>query len=280
MMKNDEERQEQAVEVQPQTDPQSQASESHISLAYAGIIISSIVLLVSLTANAYSVETGPRYRYGISLASIAMIFSTLGWFLSNFTSNNDLIIRYINVFLFVWCLVGACFMTFGSSAPFEVTGNGYFGSWGLAIFSIMALGVNMESLRENVAHNGLKNGASLGAFASSLVLLVAISTNGIDKNSDDYGELVFALMVALLTIVIRGAVLLLHANNSGDESTQEQQPNSASVVFLLVLSILWITAACLVTFRGPFVNTGNGYFGAWGGAATSVFAVHAARRGQ
>jgi len=295
-MKNDEERQEQAVVPPPLpedtmydvTQSENQQQQQNIdnqqdaSLSYVGMIASSIVLLICLTSDEF-IETGHMYKYGLSLASIAMISSVLGWFLLMNTGAHDPMVRYNNVFLLIWCWIGAFFMTFGSAAPFQVTGNGYFASWGLVIFSTMALGVNLTSLRETAAHNGFQNkGAILGTFTSSLVLLTAISTHGIHHKSADFAELIFALIVSLLTIVVCGAMFLQNDNPNGDmESAQEpeqQQQDPKGMLFLLILSILWIMTAWSVTFRGPFVNTGNGYFGAWGGAVTSVYALHAARQ--
>ena len=49
-----------------------------------------------------------------------------------------------------------------------------------------------------------------------------------------------------------------------------------SVELFGLLSVAWIVEACLVTFNGPFIYTGNGYFASWAAAATSSMAACAA----
>merc|ERR1712238_343490 len=44
-------------------------------------------------------------------------------------------------------------------------------------------------------------------------------------------------------------------------------------IFITVFAILWIVAACLCTFNGPFTFTGNGYFAAWGSVVCTIFAI-------
>ena len=64
---------------------------------------------------------------------------------------------------------------------------------------------------------------------------------------------------------------VLHSDNDGDgdgEGMSDDKSNMESfqVLFFGIFAILWIVMACLVTFRGPFLVTGNGYFAAWIGS--------------
>lgn len=121
---------EQQPEIDPESDEQAATGDSpsmlqidlgdQSTLAYVGMIFSAIVILVALTSSKVEDYTDHKYfEYGISLVSIAMIFSLIGFFLRS----NDQFAMYNNYFLFVWCFIGACIMTFGDG-PFTVTNNG------------------------------------------------------------------------------------------------------------------------------------------------------------
>ena len=98
---------------------------NHSRLAYGGIIVSGIVLLVALTStNTY--HDHKHYHYGISVAAVPLLVSAIAWGLAELTWNhteffvkNTLVVNY---FLFFWCFIGACVLTFGG--PFDVAGNG------------------------------------------------------------------------------------------------------------------------------------------------------------
>jgi hypothetical protein len=233
-------------------------------LPYVGVLFSGMVLLISLTSGGNSVDDHKYYEYGIAIAVVAMFFALVGWALSHSNLGDGKFCLYNNYFLFLWCFIGACFMTFGG--PFEITGNGYFSSWGIGIFATMGLGVSADNVKNAV----LGMGAMLGLLASSIIVIVAIASEGFDENE---GELIYAIIVACITVLVLGGLIKMEQDNDG-------QPHKLKFPILAVFAILWIILACLVTFRGPFENTGNGYFGAWGGAVTGVFAAMAARGGD
>jgi len=268
----------------------------HSTLSYVGIFFSAIVLLVALT---WSKEGGSGhkgdkyYEYGISIAVVAMFFSLAGWAMGRRGLLDEKIAVYNNHFLVVWNFVGACFMTFGS--PFEVTGNGYFGSWGLVVFSLMTLGVTTSNVKETVS---TAYGSTGGLFVSAIILLTAILSVNRDAYRDSKGESVYGIILTILTILVVLAFFKLEQASG--------QPHTLKFPTMAVFAIMWIALACLLTFRGPFYDTGmfvdiarapkrkhcrtfshrcthffcssgNGYFAAWGGAVTSVFAAFAAK---
>ena len=275
-------------------------ASGQVPLPYAGIMVCAAILLVALVSS--NKQTSHKnYEYGIAVASVAMCFSFLGSVVSYVNKpGTQQVLMYNNIFLFLWNFIGAGILTF--SGPFDITGNGYFSSWGLVVFGVMALGVTATIVRQNAANHQI-TGPSMALLAASFVLMAAISIYGINKSDNNYAELVYSLIVTILTIVIVGGLM------GKPQSTQ-----AAELYAMLLLSILWIVAANLLTFRGPFLFTGNGkkgtnseciglfflallfylillifcdscgcfviplgYFAAWGGALASVFAVNAAR---
>lgn len=109
-------------------------------------------------------------------------------------------------------------------------------------------------------------GSQMGFGACGIIILIAI----IPFIRDDDGQIrsvaIYGIVLACLTIPLAfGSTVLLPS------------PGMVKFIIFTLFSFMWIIFACLATFRGPFTETGNGYFGSWGGAVTSVFAAIAAK---
>ena len=108
----------------------------------------------------------------------------------------------------------------------------------------------------------------MGHLAASLLVIVAIASEGFDSNK---GETIYGIILACMS-----AVLVMYQVKSQREGGEGLRANLRFPVWG-ILAIGWIVSACLLTFRGPFGVTGNGYFGVWGAAVTGVFAAMAAK---
>lgn len=230
----------------------------HISDAQVPMVLMffcAIILLVAvLVPGKYGNQR--RWAYSVSVASVSMFFSLVGFCLTFSSDLNEKIGKYNAYFLFVWNFVGACVLTFGG--PFLTTSNGYFAAWGLVIASMLAVGVTGVEAKSVVG----RMGALLGMGAASVVVIIAVipEISGFYRN-----ESIYSLVVACCSIL----VVIVY---------QKLVEGGGMVKFcvLALFAILWIVQACFVTFKGPFLTTSNGYFGSWGGAITSVVAAMAA----
>jgi hypothetical protein len=232
---------------------------SDVQLPLIGTFFAAVVLLIAACVAAKGLK---YYEYTIAVAAVAMVFSFLGLVLTFMEGDlNTKIAKYNNYFLLLWNFIGACFITF--SSPFTSTGNGYFASWGLVIFSLMSVEISVESMKSAVSGMG----SLLGLGASAIVVIIATAS---ELGNDTFwkNETIYALTVACVTVIVIGALV----------ATTEQVAAAAKVLVLALFALLWILLACFVTFRGPFLVTGNGYFGSWGGAIMSVFATMSARK--
>lgn len=230
------------------------------------VLVASIVLMIALGAHYDWKNTGVSSydAYAISVASIAMILSFFGLLLAKF--KQDLYKQKgmpINMLCFLYSFVGACFLTFDK--PFSATGNGYFAAWVLVCGSAMTLGVNANALGSTVKGFG----ALMGLLASSLVVVIASIPPILDDR--DKNEAIFAIVLGCVSFVF--ALLALGMDKKG-----RGMPGMGYFGVLAILAICWVIAACIVTFRGPFEQTGNGYFGSWAAAAASSMAAFAAKK--
>jgi len=230
-------------------------------LPYVGMLFSGIVLLIAATSDG---KLANYPVYSIVLSSVTMFLSIFGILLTTKQELNDKVGSYNSFFLFLWCFIGACIMTF-HPGPFQFTGNGYFGSWAMAIFSMMGVGITADELKKSDPGTG---GSMLGLGASSIVVIIA-SSIAIRDDTLYRNELIYALCVSSITLLFVGGLWFKDRGSEGGKDIMKFS-------FLAFFALLWIVEACLVTFRGPFLLTGNGYFGSWGGAVCSVFASMAA----
>lgn len=223
-------------------------------LPILGMFCTGVVLLVS-AINIAEGMTDPMRAYSKAHASVTMILSFI---LLARIKQLEAASIYVKYFLFVWNFVGSCVLTFGEG-PFSQTGNGYFFAWAMSIFSFMALGITYDAVKKTlVEHATPLTGLGFCAFVVVLAVIPFI-------NSEYKWESIFALVVALLTIVIVLNFIYKFQRTS-------ELPEVAFQI-LLLLAVLWGFTAGITTFRGPFLLTGNGYFASWGGTIIGVVAA-------
>lgn len=230
-----------------------------------GVAASAIILLIA-------VEIGQGVKrhikeYGIAFASIALILSVV-----SLLPNNEQMKQYspqLNYFLFVWCFIGACIMTFGDG-PFIETSNGYFASWGMVIFAAMAMGYANIPLNDNLRRATEGQNLLLGLGACAIVCIVACVPYFDEYKFKAQGEAIFAIIISIMTVLL--VANFVYGKYKGNAAMLQYEFPT-----LGVFALMWVLAAAMTTFRGPFSTTGNGYFAMWAGA---VLAVKAAIRAK
>ena len=175
------------------------------------------------------------------------------------------------------------------------------------IFSAAALGLTATAFKSAV--RGM--GALMGLLCCSIIVVIAI-VPWLGKDSFYRNEAIYAMCVSVFTMVLVLAVILRQKMTDG-KSARGCEGIFAFIV-LCIFAIIWVALAAVCTFRGPFLNTGNGkckditvipcrcacpglyvscnnsfwhlrffifvagYFFSWIGAAMACFAAFATRR--
>ena len=102
----------------------------------------------------------------------------------------------------------------------------------------MALGFNASNMKQQVGSSATM-GSAAALFACSIIVMTAISFHGIKKGDSNFAELIYGLLVTIVTILGMGAVL------KGIEATTNQ---AAQLYAMALMAILWSVAAGLLTF--------------------------------
>jgi len=254
--------------------------------------------------------------YAISIPSLSLCFSMIGFLVAQFREDLYQIYgKYLAHFLFTWNFMGASFLTFNS--PFTTTGNGYFAAWATVAVSAMAMGFTADAFKDKVKGLGSLMGlcacSCIMIFAD--MGYVGSSAPAVTRSASIYAMVISCITIVLvlgILYVTKNAAMNGHSgsgnsNSSGgpddhivvnrrmisnttDGSSRENNQNNLDeneqlkgidmmkFIVLSVLTVLWLVLACLVTFSGPFVTTGNGYFSAWAGCACVSFATFNAKK--
>ena len=130
--------------------------------------------------------------------------------------------------------------------------------------SIWNLGVTADSISAQVKKSDTWiHALSLG----SLVTLIELSTHLNSFFPTDKGICGYGLFVAVASLIFGLVVVIMSMAAPGKLDPK------IKMYILVGLLVLWIITACLTTFIGPFLITGNGYFAVWGSAAFAGMAL-------
>jgi hypothetical protein len=137
--------------------------------------------------------------------------------------------------LVAWWGVGAGIGTFRS--PFTTTSNGYFALWAGFLFSVMGLADVMESVGGKVI--GAKVGSpARGLFFAAVILIIALIPGVENSNGIHYGESVFGIISAAVTIVVCLGLIIV-----------DDLERKIAQIVAAGLGLLWIATAGILTFR-------------------------------
>lgn len=233
------------------------------------VFVASIILLVA-TGAIYNWWWFDSYsKYAISVSSISLSISAICLLMHKFAcSMYEKLGKNLCLLNFTWSFVGACFLTF--KGPFEATSNGYFAAWATLYGTAMSLGMDSNTFKTNI--RGL--GAIMGHMAASIVFLLACITkveSSASLGTKERNNAIYGLSLACFSTVVVLVLMMMDRKGNAIKGVM-------NLALMTVLSVMWLVAACLVTFDGPFTATGNGYFSAWAACITAAYAAVAAKK--
>lgn len=232
---------------------------SSVILPWALECMASIVLIICVIFNDVNLlVNGP---YTLSVGIIGVLFSAAAMLLIKFqpdvwdkkvadaptASMPTIIVGYLfAAFGFVWWAIAAGVITF--QGPYTVASNGYFAAWAAFISSCLAIGYDPKMT--------LKLGPVVELFICAIVLMLALIPTFKPYVNEVPGQLVYGIVVAVLTILWCLFALLVEASTA-DEGIKVLTRAPLVYVFFVCL---WLAAAIALTFQTPFIVVGNGYF--------------------
>lgn len=176
----------------------------------------------------------------------------------------------INIVLFVWATFGWAFFTFGGNDVFRYTGNGFFALWAMMLFSVWNFGITKDHLANQARSS---ESCIYGLALASIISIIELSTGpGYRGVWAVYGISIFALTVCSISLFFGLATVVFAKFATETSRLIEGRHPKIRFYCIVALLVLWIVTACLTTFIGPFLTTGNGYFAVWGAVVCTTLA--------
>ncbi|KAL1522990.1 hypothetical protein AB1Y20_017953 [Prymnesium parvum] len=228
-------------------------------LGAAVILIIAITVLPSDTTH---------WEYTIAVGTVAAFFALVGLVVQQIALAERVLFTapvmgdvnvcgLLAVFLVVWWGIGTWVITI--QGPFIATGNGYFATWTGFVSAIFGVGVTLPRLRESAK-------ASMSSLFVLLICSIATGAELCLRSNGSFfpaAESTFGLCTVTLTAVVI-VTIYVHEIDGNPLDVERRRP-----LFVAIL-LLWTIAAYWLTFSGPFVGTGNGYFSLWVGLLVMI----------
>jgi hypothetical protein len=198
-----------------------------------------------------------RYGYAVATGVVSLFFTMVYLLVDKLNKMPAGVLRWLSLLLLAWWICAVLVLT-GGNGPFHDTGNGYFATWVGFICAALLAHTCHERVRSVVAR--VRNSGPDVNLALGVCSAVVIWQAGIlcaDKPCQRY----------TVWAIIWGAVSLAFSLIFIFFPIQNILVNKIIALFFMGW---WVAGAGIFTFYGPFMITGNGYFGSWGACMASI----------
>lgn len=213
------------------------------------VFMSSLVLLIAASSNCSDQKNcSSNNGYAVAAGVISLVISFVFLFLERKETLQPTVRLGMTVFLFVWWVLVAGICTF--SGPFSEPGNGYFAAWGGLVASLYMLMNEVGKVRDAIdkfSAVGQKIGILLVGSLVVMFASIGACRGGCSGNAS------YGIAVGAISFSFTLARVLLESK-IGENVLR---------IFNLFMVVWWLIAFFVLTFFGPFLKVGNGYFGTW-----------------
>eukprot|EP00041_Stephanoeca_diplocostata_P012163 m.202660 g.202660 ORF g.202660 m.202660 type:complete len:353 (+) comp18839_c1_seq9:213-1271(+) len=203
--------------------------------------------------------------YAVAVGTVSLFITLIYCVFYALQKLNDMVVAPVAIFLMMWWTIGVGILTFDS--PFASLGvaNGYVGCW-------LGFAMSAKFCHEKVSQvnswgtlfteaASLKRYAVVLGVASTVVFFAGISVG--EKSNTYNGKTIWAIVCGAFSLCIAICLFVLH------------EPLSKHLKWIgIFLVALWIAGVAVITFFGPFIAAGNGYFGSIAALLISVVILH------
>lgn len=196
--------------------------------------------------------------YQVAVSTISAIIAIISALLFSAGKIPEKAQEAVSWFQFLWWTAGMIVLTFFGDYITVFYANGYFGTWLAYLFAALGAVQVSTFFRQSVddALHSMRSPLLLLIVSSAVVMGAAIGPCSPSSACTSYNA--FAVSLGTISLII--CLVLFFA--------APRAPANVNKVFGTFLLLWWVVGFCVVTFGGPFVSPGNGYFA----SAASVLA--------